>query len=320
MVYSNPEFLAEGTAIQDLVEPERVLIGWLPRPVVPENHDLHDQAVQSLIDLYAAWVPRHKIFTMDAFSSELAKIVCNATLAQRVTNINTIATICMAYGNPEVLANANNIVTMLGTDPRLGNNSLESGLGFGGPCLEKDIAYLVYLAQSLSLSDVVAYWQCVLDFNRNHIARITTQIFDKITCNIEQSDNTDQRLMIAIFGIGFKKDTPDIRGSIVVKMADFFVSRGIQVNVYDPRVPINTFGQYQALRHRLMFKKANAVEACKGASAVIMNLPSTIFPGPNLNWDALSHVMQQPKLLVCTGRDMSITKEFEYGYEIMRIA
>ena len=152
-ILSNPEFLAEGTAIKDILYPDRVLIGFMYSPS-------GCAAAAALVEIYAAWVERRKIVTVNLWSSELAKLVANAMLAQRISSINAISAICERTG-----ADIEEIATTIGMDQRLGSRFLEAGIGFGGSCFKKDILSLIYLANSLELPEVAEYWMGVLKIN-----------------------------------------------------------------------------------------------------------------------------------------------------------
>lgn len=158
-ILSNPEFLAEGTAVNDLLHPARVLIG-------SANTPSGLAAAAKLVDIYAAWVPTSNILTVHLWSSELAKLVANAMLAQRISSINSISAICEKTG-----ADITDVANAIGLDPRLGSKFLKAGLGFGGSCFKKDILNLTYLAESLDLPEVAAYWRSVVDTNDWQCAR-----------------------------------------------------------------------------------------------------------------------------------------------------
>merc|ERR1712003_207632 len=145
-ILSNPEFLAEDTAMKDLDKPDRVLIGG---PQTPEGLS----AVEVLVDIYANWVPRDKILTTNLWSSELSKLVANAMLAQRVSSVNSISALCEATG-----ADISEISRACGTDPRIGPKFLQASVGFGGSCFQKDILNLVYLCESYGLRECAEYW------------------------------------------------------------------------------------------------------------------------------------------------------------------
>ena len=218
-VLSNPEFLAEGTAIADLFQSDRVLIGGRRTP-----HG--EQAVQALVDIYANWIPREKIVTTNVWSSELSKLVSNAFLAQRISSINSISALCEATG-----ANVEEVATAVGKDNRIGPKFLKASVGFGGSCFQKDILNLVYLCQQYGLDEVADYWKGVItinDYQKNRFAsRIQQALF-----------NTVNGKKIAFWGWAFKKDTNDTRESAAIYVADQLLSEGAEVVVYDPKVSL----------------------------------------------------------------------------------
>ena len=218
-VLSNPEFLAEGTAIEDLFQSERVLIGGRRTPK-------GEQAVQALIEIYSNWIPREKIVTTNVWSSELSKLVSNAFLAQRISSINSISAICEASG-----ADVEEVATAVGKDSRIGSKFLKASVGFGGSCFQKDILNLVYLSQQYGLDEVADYWQGVIsinDYQKNRFAnRIQHALF-----------NTVKGKKIAFWGWAFKKDTNDTRESAAIYVADQLIAEGAEIVVYDPKVSL----------------------------------------------------------------------------------
>ena len=216
-VLSNPEFLAEGTAIADLFKSDRVLIGGRTTPK-------GEQAVQALVDIYANWIPREKIVTTNVWSSELSKLVSNAFLAQRISSINSISALCEATG-----ADVEEVAAAVGKDSRIGSKFLKASVGFGGSCFQKDILNLVYLCQQYGLDEVADYWKGVItinDYQKNRFAnRIQQALF-----------NTVNGKQIAFWGWAFKKDTNDTRESAAIYVADQLLSEGAEIVVYDPKV------------------------------------------------------------------------------------
>lgn len=213
-VLSNPEFLAEGTAVQDLQDPDRVLIGG-------EN----DDAIQALVNIYSSWVDRSKIITTNLWSSELSKLTANAFLAQRVSSINAISELCEVTG-----ADVNEVAAAIGTDSRIGPKFLKASVGFGGSCFQKDILNLVYIARSYHLDAVADYWEQVIIMNDHQKARFAEKIVTKLY-------NTVSGKNIAFLGWAFKKDTNDTRESAAIYVADHLLEEDAQIIVYDPKVP-----------------------------------------------------------------------------------
>ncbi len=212
-ILSNPEFLAEGTAIADLHSPDRVLIG---------GEDA--EAVQALVDIYAAWVPRERILTTNLWSSELSKLTANAFLAQRVSSINAISELCEKTG-----ANVDEVARAIGTDSRIGPKFLKASVGFGGSCFQKDILNLVYIARSYGLQEVAHYWEQVITMNDHQKRRFADNI-------VQAMYNTVSGKKIAFLGWAFKKDTNDTRESAAIYVADALLNEEANIVVYDPKV------------------------------------------------------------------------------------
>lgn len=216
-VLSNPEFLAEGTAVADLISPDRVLIGG-------ERTPTGQAALQKLVDVYAHWVPRDRIITTNLWSSELSKLVANAFLAQRISSINSISALCEATG-----ADVDEVANAIGRDSRIGPKFLKASVGFGGSCFQKDILNLVYLCEHFGLPEVAAYWQSVVRMNdwqkHRFAARIVHSLF-----------NTVAGKKIAILGFAFKKDTNDTRESPAIAVCRDLLAERANVTVYDPKV------------------------------------------------------------------------------------
>ena len=220
-VLSNPEFLAEGTAVSDMENPDRILIGG---EQTPEGQ----KALEALVSVYANWVPREKIITTNLWSSELSKLVANAFLAQRISSINSISALCEATG-----ADVNEVARAIGTDSRIGPKFLKASVGFGGSCFQKDILNLVYLCESYNLTQVAAYWRSVVEINDWQKSRFVEKI-------VRTLFNTVSSKRIAILGFAFKKDTNDTRESAAINIVRDLLTENAHVAVYDPRVSKKT--------------------------------------------------------------------------------
>ncbi|MGQ7871148.1 UDP-glucose 6-dehydrogenase [Sunxiuqinia sp. sy24] len=216
-VLSNPEFLAEGTAIQDLLHADRVLIG-------SEDNEAGQQAEQALANIYANWIPREKIVTTRIWSSELSKLTANAFLAQRISSINSISALCERTG-----ADVDEVARAIGMDSRIGPKFLKSSVGFGGSCFQKDILNLVYLCQHFNLPEVADYWEQVVKLNDYQKRRFALQIISSLF-------NTVSGKKIAFLGWAFKKDTNDTRESAAIYVADELLQDRAEIHVYDPQV------------------------------------------------------------------------------------
>ncbi|RUT80132.1 UDP-glucose 6-dehydrogenase [Ancylomarina longa] len=217
-VLSNPEFLAEGTAIADLYAPDRVLIGG--------GEDAAGQeAIQALAAVYRNWVPKENIFTTRVWSSELSKLTANAFLAQRVSSINAISALCEKTG-----ADVDEVAKAIGMDSRIGAKFLKSSVGFGGSCFQKDILNLVYLCRHFNLPEAADYWEQVVKMNDYQKHRFAKNIIDSLF-------NTVSGKKIAFLGWAFKKDTNDTRESAAIYVADELLQDRAEIHVYDPKVP-----------------------------------------------------------------------------------
>lgn len=251
-VLSNPEFLAEGTAVPDLFNPDRVLIGG-------ERTPDGDAAVATLVSVYARWVPRERIITTNLWSSELSKLVANAFLAQRISSINAISALCEATG-----ADVDEVANAIGKDSRIGPKFLKASVGFGGSCFQKDILNLVYLCESFGLPEVASYWNQVVSMNDYQKHRFSAKI-------VRSLFNTVADKRIAVFGFAFKKDTNDTRESAAINVVRDLLAEHANVVVYDPKVPAgeiqsDVLGKGQT-NPRLTIAK-NAYEAAADAHAI----------------------------------------------------
>lgn len=261
-VLSNPEFLSEGTAVRDLMQPDRVVIGC-------ESTISGHRAAAALANLYAAWVPRTRIAPINIWSSELCKLAANAMLAQRISSINSISAICERTG-----ADVSEIAKSIGMDPRIGPQFLKSGIGFGGSCFRKDIASLTYLAESLGLPEVAAYWQQVLtmnDFQRDRFARHV----------IATLNNSLRGKKITILGYAFKKNTGDARESPALDVIRLLLEEGPRrISIYDPLCSAADIARELAVldaEHGSVVQPHGPVEvvsdpytACEDSSAVLV--------------------------------------------------
>lgn len=219
-VLSNPEFLAEGTAVEDLLSPDRVLIGGEC-----------SNAIDRLSEIYGRWVDADRIIKTNLWSSELSKLTANAFLAQRVSSINAISALCEATG-----ANVNEVANAIGTDSRIGPKFLKSSVGFGGSCFQKDILNLVYLCEHFGLSEVAAYWEQVIIMNDYQKRRFSTRIVNTMF-------NTVSDKKIAVWGFAFKKDTNDTRESAAIYVCRDLLEERARLTIYDPQVSLEQIKQ-----------------------------------------------------------------------------
>src|SRR5271157_1437771 len=253
-VLSNPEFLAEGTAVADLLNPDRVLIGG-------ERTREGAAAVKKLAEVYARWVPADRIITTNLWSSELSKLVANAFLAQRISSINSISALCEATG-----ADVDEVANAIGRDSRIGPKFLKASVGFGGSCFQKDILNLVYLCEHFGLPEVAAYWEGVVKMNDWQKHRFASRIVHSLYNSV-----ADKK--IAVLGFAFKKDTNDTRESAAISVCRDLIAEQARVTVYDPKVPAaeirrDVLGQDGD--SPLLAVAPDAYEAAKDSHAVVV--------------------------------------------------
>jgi UDPglucose 6-dehydrogenase len=278
-VLSNPEFLAEGTAVPDLFNPDRVLIGG-------ERTPAGDAAVAKLVSVYARWVPTERILTTNLWSSELSKLVANAFLAQRISSINSISALCEATG-----ADVDEVANAIGKDSRIGPKFLKASVGFGGSCFQKDILNLVYICETLGLPEVAAYWNGVVAMNDYQKQRFSAKI-------VRSLFNTVADKRIAVLGFAFKKDTNDTRETAAINVVRDLLAEQANVVVYDPKVPAaeviaDVLGKGQT--NPRLSVATSAYEACQGAHAVAIVTEWDEFK--TLNYTKVFEDMQKPAFL-----------------------
>ena len=296
-ILSNPEFLAEGTAVEDLFAPDRVLIGG-------DTTSEGQNAIQELVDVYANWVPKDKILTTNVWSSELSKLTANAFLAQRVSSINALSELCEKTG-----ADVNEVAKAIGLDSRIGPKFLKASVGFGGSCFQKDILNLVYIAKSYGLNEVADYWEQVIIMNDHQKRRFANNI-------IKTLYNTVSGKKIAFLGWAFKKDTNDTRESAAIYVADDLLSEQATVVVYDPKVgeeQIQFDLNYLESRSEIDNAKGvqvaiNAYDACNNAHAIAVLTEWDEFK--TYDWQKIYDNMLKPAF-VFDGRNILNKEELE---------
>ncbi len=247
-VLSNPEFLAEGTAIADLESPDRVLIGGAETPS-------GQAATQELVDIYARWVPRERILTTGIWSAELSKLAANAFLAQRVSSINAVSAICEQTG-----ADVLDVARVIGADQRIGDQFLRAGVGFGGSCFQKDILNLVYLCEQAGLHDVARYWETVVTMNQYQKERFVRRM-------IRVMFNTLAGKRIAVLGFAFKANTGDTRESPAIEICRELAAEQAHVCITDPQALDGARRALADVEHGVTFEP-DPYKAAEGAHAV----------------------------------------------------
>ncbi|WP_374542446.1 UDP-glucose 6-dehydrogenase [Flavobacterium sp.] len=296
-ILSNPEFLAEGTAIEDLFAPDRVLIGG-------DTSAEGQKAIQTLVDIYANWVPKDRILTTNVWSSELSKLTANAFLAQRVSSINALSELCEVTG-----ADVNEVAKAIGMDSRIGSKFLKASVGFGGSCFQKDILNLVYIAKSYGLNEVADYWEQVIIMNDHQKRRFAKNI-------IRTLYNTVSGKKIAFLGWAFKKDTNDTRESAAIYVADDLLSEQASIAVFDPKVgeeQIQFDLNYLETRSESENKQGvqvmtNAYDACQNAHAIAVLTEWDEFK--TQDWQKIYDNMLKPAFIF-DGRNILNKEELE---------
>ncbi|WP_031425105.1 UDP-glucose 6-dehydrogenase [Flavimarina sp. Hel_I_48] len=296
-ILSNPEFLAEGTAIEDLFNADRVLIGGDDTP-------RGKRAKQALVNIYANWLPKDRILTTNVWSSELSKLTANAYLAQRVSSINALSELCEVTG-----ADVTEVARAIGSDSRIGSKFLKASVGFGGSCFQKDILNLVYIAKSYGLNAVADYWEQVIIMNDHQKKRFAQRI-------VRTLFNTVSGKKIAIMGWAFKKDTNDTRESAAIYVTDYLLSELAEVTIYDPKVKkekiladldyLNTRSEEE---NRALVNVVNdPYEACEDAHAVAILTEWDEFK--TYEWERVFKNMLKPAFLF-DGRAILDTEKLE---------
>ncbi len=296
-VISNPEFLAEGSAIDDLSHPDRVLIGG-------EN----DQAIKALENIYLNWINKEKILTTNLWSSELSKLTANAFLAQRISSINSISALCEVTG-----ANINEVAIAIGMDHRIGSKFLKVGPGFGGSCFKKDILNLVYLCRYYNLNEVADYWQKVIDINFWQQKRITHKLVKKLFGTISGKK-------IGILGFAFKANTNDTRESPAIQICKDLIIEGAELRIYDPKV--NNLQIEKELDFKESFTNhlsttANLYEACLDADAILIMTEWEEFK--RLDFTKISTMMRKPSWVLDTRNIIDRKKAKDAGLNVWNV-
>ncbi|MEZ7505874.1 UDP-glucose 6-dehydrogenase [Flavobacterium sp. Arc2] len=289
-ILSNPEFLAEGTAVEDLLNPDRILVGG-------DTTEDGQKAIKALVEVYSNWVPVDKILTTNVWSSELSKLTANAFLAQRISSINAMSELCEKTG-----ADVNEVAKAIGMDSRIGSKFLKASVGFGGSCFQKDILNLVYIAKSYGLNQVADYWEQVIIMNDYQKRRFANNI-------VETLYNTVSDKKIALLGWAFKKDTNDTRESAAIYVADDLINENAKIAVYDPKVTRNKIlMDLDYLETRTADKNSNSVmsfvdpyDACKEAHAIAILTEWDEFV--QYDWQRIYNSMQKPAF-VFDGRNI----------------
>ena len=311
-ILSNPEFLAEGTAVTDLQHADRVLIGG-------DHHTAEGrEAMDALAAIYGRWIPRERILLTNVWSSELSKLTANAFLAQRVSSINAISALCEQTG-----ADVDEVAAAIGTDSRIGPRFLKASVGFGGSCFQKDILNLVYICRSLNLHEVADYWEQVIKMNDYQKQRFARNIISRLY-------NTVSGKKIAFLGWAFKKDTNDTRETAAMYVAAALLEDRAEIHIYDPKVSqaqifgdlrnLIAMGQLTIDPHRLtdlvkVYQKP--YDACKNAHAIAVLTEWDEFKG--YDWQQIYNDMYKPAFIFDGRNILDIKKLKDIGFQTYQI-
>lgn len=293
-VISNPEFLAEGTAIKDLLEPDRVLIGSRE---TPEGL----RARQDVVDIYANWVPRDRILTANVWSAELSKLVANAFLAQRISSINSISALC-----EKTDASVQEVARAVGMDSRVGSRFLNASVGFGGSCFKKDILNLVYIAESYGLHEVARYWESVLAMNEFQEARFVRTM-------IREMFNTIVGKRIALFGFAFKADTSDTRESPAIYVTRKLLEEKAHVAITDPKALENARVDLAGAAGQIDYVE-DPYQAAREAHAVAIMTEWSLYR--SLDWERIYQSMEKPAFVFDGRNILEHERLFQVGFNV----
>ena len=296
-VVSNPEFLAEGTAIKDLENPDRVLIGSRQ---TPEGM----KARKEVVDIYLNWVPREKIIESNVWSSELSKLTANAFLAQRISSINSISALC-----EKTEADVDEVASAIGMDSRIGPRFLKSSVGFGGSCFKKDILNLVYICESYGLDKAARYWESVVEINDWQENRFVQNMLANLF-------NTVAGKRIAIFGFAFKANTGDTRESPAIYVTQGLLAEQAEVVITDPKALKNARKDLKAFKKGVMYE-TDPYKAAKGAHAVAVLTEWDVYK--TLDYKRIFKSMVQPAFLFDGRNILEHKKLFDMGFNVFAI-
>ena len=302
-ILSNPEFLAEGTAMRDLEIPDRVIIGG-------DNTIKGKEAISSLVKIYSSWVPKKNILTTNLWSSELSKLTANAFLAQRISSINSLSELCEETG-----ADIDEVAKAIGMDSRIGSKFLKTSVGFGGSCFQKDILNLVYICRSLKLNTVADYWEQILIINNHQRDRFSNKIINNIKINSLTKN-------VCILGWAFKKDTNDTRESAAIYVANNLIKSKIKTKIYDPKVQKNQIDfdlKYinKNINKNLYKVYENKIQCLKETNVIAVLTEWDEFN--DYNWELIYDNMNKPAYIF-DGRNIMDKKKLEkIGFKYIAI-
>ena len=293
-VVSNPEFLAEGTAIKDLEKPDRVLIG-------SKETESGIKARNEIVEIYANWIPRTHLITSNQMSSELSKLVANSFLAQRISSINSISALC-----EKVDANISEVAHAIGKDKRIGDKFLNASVGFGGSCFKKDILNLVYLCETFGLYEVAAYWENIVKMNEYQTSRFVQNINKAMF-------NTITHKRIALFGYAFKANTSDTRETAALYVTQKLMMEKAYVVISDPKAIKNAKIDLKDYGNDIEYQE-DPYKAAKGAHAIAVLTEWDLYK--TLDYEKIYHSMEKPAFIFDGRNILDHEKLFKIGYEV----
>lgn len=302
-VLSNPEFMAEGTAIENLINPDRVLIGG------NVNTESGLNAINKLKEIYLNWVAEEKLITTNTWSSELSKLAANAFLAQRISSINAISALCEVTG-----ADIDEVAKSIGTDMRIGSKYLKASVGFGGSCFQKDVLNLVYLSECLNLKEVASYWYEVIRMNDYQRSRFSRKIVRCLFGTITEKK-------IAVLGFSFKSDTGDTRESSAKYICRHLLNENAHLNIYDPKVPKNRILFDLTCDNSSIIDQvhiaSNPYSCCESCHAIVICTEWAEFR--DLNYDEIYSTMFKPAFVFDGRRILDVKRLSKIGFQVETI-
>lgn len=296
-VISNPEFLAEGSAMRDLENPDRVLIG-------SKETEEGIRARKEIVEIYANWVPGERIIESNVWSSELSKLTANAFLAQRISSINSISALC-----EKTEADVDEVANAIGMDSRIGPDFLKASVGFGGSCFKKDILNLVYICQDYGLDEVARYWESVVNINewqeKRFIRNMLSNMFNTVTGK-----------RIAIFGFAFKANTGDTRESPAIYVVRGLVEERAKIIITDPKALENARMDLADIKEGLVFED-DPYKAAEGSHAVAVLTEWDIYR--DLDYERIGRSMEKPSFIFDGRNILDHRRLFEMGFNVFAI-
>ncbi len=296
-VVSNPEFLAEGSAIKDLEKPDRVLIG-------SKENESGIKARNEIVEIYANWIPRDRLITSNLMSSELSKLVANSFLAQRISSINSISALC-----EKVDAEISEVAHAIGKDSRIGDKFLNASVGFGGSCFKKDILNLVYLCETFGLNEVAAYWESIVKMNEYQTSRFVQTINKAMF-------NTLTNKRIAVFGFAFKANTSDTRETAALYVTQKLMMEKAHVVISDPKAIKNAKNDLKNYGDDIEFQE-DPYKAAKSAHAIALITEWDLYK--TLDYTKIYHEMEKPAFIFDGRNILDHEKLYKIGFEVYPI-